>query len=302
LRICSEKFNEMKNQNLTEELRIYYDESIRLEDFLPVYSKINIFQGATLTITGNKTNVLLLYVTGDFILNGKIVFREFEKSSVHRELIVDDVRYGFQFANNKLGGAGGMGGKYDGSGASNIPGNGAMGTIKSGGGGGSGVYAPNRNGLKKGKSAIDYKGATGWLSVGGDGGINREFLNGGLMFIRVGGDFILGPQSLIDVSGSQGQEGNPGSDGKTDIDGQWYKHCCPAGGGGGGPGGDGGIIIHKVNGSLIGTFNILLQGGPGGSRGPKGKHFIFTPDCLAEDGLEGDFGNFGKLIPADDLT
>lgn len=134
------------------------------------------------------------------------------------------------------------------------------------GGGGAGGVA----GATTGNDALDYSTPGGGLSVEGSGSIVGQGAQygGGVIYLFVGGNLILGPQSMITATGSDG--------------GSTVGTINPVGGGGGAGGGNINVFYGTNLYDLGGTFNVNggkgtqgVNGGDDGQDGSSGSIRLF---------------------------
>jgi hypothetical protein len=255
-------------------LHIGRGETKRLPAMLWRFDSVHIEKGGTLHIIPNSQDWLMLDVTGDFRLDGRVDFGSFSADRRTFEATTPSgLRLRHQFSMTNVGGDGG-------NGRSHGPlsgGTGAAGTTDFGGGGGSGAWntvTQKRPGLPaSGRSGAER----GTPAAGGDGG-RRGNTNGGLMFIGVGGKAI--GTGVIDVRGVTGEAGKPG----TGVGGQIGAQ--PGGGGGGAPGGEGGVVWVQTTDGRSPGWTFLVDGGSGGPGGPSN----------AGHGSSGQDGNAGYFL------
>jgi hypothetical protein len=230
------------------------------------FSKLEIPEGAILRAAKGSNKPLELIIRGSFHLHGKIIAQGWSSDEGAYEIRSSSGAVEtLTIKNTNRGGRGGGGAAGPTQG-----GRGARGTTEYGGGGGSGgvnATAYGDPGKVNGIDAIDDQGARTPVAhcglKGTNGGLRQANSNGGVVFIEVGGDFdgTNGSFEMGGEDGRQGQDGLPAAHTST---------TCAAGGGGaggGGPGGQGGILIVKVNGSVLGYPALGLKGGAGGVAG-----------------------------------
>jgi hypothetical protein len=219
------------------------------------FSQVNIEAGGVLQVEPNSRQWLIIHCTGDFQLHGKIVFRDFYSSRQEITAQAPDGRQlSFKFEMTSLGGDGAVG-SY--KGVTNRGGLGARGTTEYGGGGG----GAGTNGQLGAKPGTDASGYSGGNVGGGKGGRRNPTGNGGLLYLRVIGEFD-GTGGEFDLSGKDGEAGGPGHPGNSGAMG-----IGTAGGGGGAPGGDGGYLGLAIA-SIVGLEPAYkVRGGLGGPPG-----------------------------------
>lgn len=188
------------------------------------YDQVEIQKRRCVKGDAGGTNVLDLHVRGSLILHGTIEARDFDTmEQAHTGTAPDGTPIRLEFRNRNRGGAGGDGGNS----SAQLGGRGAQGTVGAGGGGGGG--AVDFRGVPRivanGIAAIDERGAPS-LPVcgraGGDAGRRTAVGNGGVVILRVQGDFD-GSGGIVDVRGSDGAAGSRGYP-RT-----WSGYGCQAG-------------------------------------------------------------------------
>lgn len=246
------------------------------------FASINIEQGATLIVETGGGYVLHLIVHGPMTLRGRIIARDFNTEERQLTLGVQgSPPITVAYSNRNRGGNGGNGqNQHTGRG-----GRGARGTTEFGGGGGSGAeYMTGKptQWVRDGADAGDDRGAPPVGICGGNGGsgaVRAQHGNGGAIILEVAGPFD-GFGGTIDLSGSRGASGQPGT-GRTLNS----THCGigSGGGGGGGPGGQGGFLVARLAGGSNGYPEVNVTGGKGGpGGGPTG-----SPGSAGEPGASG---------------
>lgn len=234
------------------------------------FSRVTIEEGGYVSLRFNAREALQFVVEGDMVLNGEIYLWNSASEERERNVIFPDgTQVIFAYRNNNRGGDGGTGQEWSPRpSVSGRGGRGARGTTRAGGGGGGGGSATFRDGHgggwerpTNGENANDDRGAFGGPPGGGTGGDGAErdaYKTGGMLYLRVNGDF--------DGSGGKifgnGNNGRNGGDGTLPQSGTSF-----GGGGGGGPGGNGGFVAIYVSGQVASWPGTDLRGGEGGNGG-----------------------------------
>jgi hypothetical protein len=220
----------------------------------------NLIIHGTLEVLDNQRQWLIFDVSGDAIIDGKIIYTGMRPiDGPINATAPDGTKLSFEHPHEAFGGDGGVG-----AGCGGLPGGkGALGTKSFGGGGGGGATATRLPPRDRGEDANGWRGGKKYKR-GGYGAKRRDSRNGGLIYISVIGKFSGkdGEIFLNGKDGTRGKDGEIGSNGRTCSIGS-------AGGGGGSPGGDGGYI--KIDAKLIGDLpKIIVDAGKGGEGGKGG--------------------------------
>lgn len=236
----------------------------------PPYSEIIIEKNGVL-ICENGKSWLMLYSKGNVLIAGKIIVRNFKtglKKMIEKSPSPDNQTLEVYYPENAKGGKGGDSRKYQRS----RQGLGAKPTANYGGGGATGRFSAGCGGdICNSMNATDWKGAIhpNGAPKGGNGGVKKEYQNGGAIYIKCDGEFI-GEKGSIDVSGSRGENGSEGEKGRRQ---HWrrsvYQIVDAGKGGGGAPGADAGHIVIKTN-KLQTETKYIYKGGIGGDPGLPG--------------------------------
>jgi hypothetical protein len=249
------------------------------------FDNILIEEDGILQISEASENWMKLECGNNFTLNGSIVYRKFLADNIERSIVVENILYKHRFKNDNKGGNGGDSGEIVGT----IPvSKGVLGTTLFGGGGAAGGYQTSRGNVWPGAVGTEEVGGATPNCKGGDGQRRKKYINGGMLFLDIGNDFIIGPKNKIDLRGEDGGDnGNNGSDGYLRS-----GRVMGSGGGGGAPGGEGGVLYHKVKNSYSGSLlNILVNGGVGGTGGLGGE----SPSPEVVKGNNGENGENGRI-------
>ena len=244
------------------------------------FQEVNIESGATLRIKKSRSSWLFLDVVGDVNLQGKIVY---EGVPVTEDPIELKLPNGKIISHQFPVGIGGRGGNGLSLGVSGKGGVGSDGSTVSGGGGGGGGYREGSVYMNRDNG----KGASGGQrsNRGGAGG-EKTPTNGGLIFIKAGGNFN-GEGGEIHASGTNGVNGSSGGSPND------HFYSSPAGGGGGSPGGNGGMVYLQSE-TISGYSEVLNDGGAGGKGGKGGRQKAGGRRSAesGEDGKQGEGGDF----------
>ncbi|RKO69753.1 hypothetical protein D7322_21045 [Sphingobacterium puteale] len=280
------------SQNILPSLKLEFGETRIINSQRWEFASVIIPTGASLIVNGGSS-IFHLIVRDSLVINGRIEARQF--SSDERQEVISIPGQSpliLKYSNSNLGGTGG----YGGAGGSISGGMGAKGTKDySGGGGGGGGRSSYRSGVNNypGKNAIDERGAT-WGGgnrcggAGGDGVLRNPNGNGGIVFLEVIGYFD-GTNGLVDVSGSDGQNGLAGDQPSSPNS----PYGCSSGGGGGGggaPGGQGGYLVGYFKGTIKNYPGVYTNGGKGG-KGGIGPQYSNMGGTNGSNGQPGNHGN-----------
>jgi hypothetical protein len=291
-----------------------------------VYSSILIHKGATLQFVGDTIkNYTVLRSRGDFILEGTIRAQGFSlavakanlRHTYFQKIGPDSLHH--TFGKIQDGGKGGAGGRVNECNPQSCFTlscvGGHPGSAGKGGDGGTGMSRgqiveckykkggtncylvterdSDTSDTLKGCKPCEYKyNDEGKLSPGkgGTGGSTGKF--GGLLYL-VSCENFVGDRGIVDVSGSSGGNGKPGTS----------DRYTGGGGGGGGPGGNGGSVYFNVKGNLS-LPTVKINGGQGGKGGAGGKPH--PSDGLSSytgsTGVQGENGLPGRTVIINEIN
>ena len=245
------------------------------------FRRLHIETGGSLIVESQSQNWLILDIEQDVEIRGVFEFNDFSSDLIPVSATLPDGSTITHTFRRRRGGRGGNGGTAGGQ----AGGIGASGGEGFGGGGGGGAVYTKYNGRGPGKPGDGSRGGMSWDNQvrGGDGGDSTEFLNGGLVYLNVGG-VLNCADGVINLVGRPGPVGLSGANGVATPG---YGRGN-GGGGGGGPGGEGGVIIVRAN-QITSLPTILLQGGAGGAPGVCGQGGFG-----GENGQSGQSGGAGR--------
>lgn len=226
------------------------------------YRRLHIEPEGSLIVIPQSQDWLILDIAEDAQIHGAIRFNDFASDGNPFSATLPDGSTISHTFRRRWGGRGGNGGNASGQ----AGGAGAPGGEGYGGGGGGGAVNKKYQGRGPGNPGVGSLGGMSWDNTvrGGNGGKATEFLNGGLIFINVGG-VLTCVDDVIDLTGRPGPNGLNGANGvATPAYGRGN-----GGGGGGGPGGEGGVLIVRAN-RIASLPTTLLRGGIGGAPGKSG--------------------------------
>ncbi len=242
-------------------------------------------EGAILRVYPNQRQWLILDVSGDATINGKIIYESMRPVEGPIEAVAPDgTVLSFSYPTSASGGRGGNAGSC---GPERV-GLGAHGSATYGGGGGGGNLGQAFNLNKPGINASGYRGGE-LQAPGGDGGRASNSHSGGLLYLRVRGH-LTSESGQIFLNGANGPDGAEGADRECRINFGFGS----GGGGGGAPGGNGGYAL-VVAPMIDGFIDYHVQGGEGGRPGRGGFHGRNVSGANGFPGRGGDNGVSGYV-------